>query len=279
VHSVESFTAVDGHGIRAVIFLQGCNKRCVFCCNPDSWSPSSGRTMTVEQVFKPLLPKLGYYRSSGGGITISGGEPLLQPKFCKALCDRARQLGLTAAIDTAADGFEAQWRDLLPSVSLALVCVKSADPQRHRLITGSHDARPHRTLLKFLKCCEQMEVPVWLRYVLMAAEDREEGSRDDVEKRSSDDASDLKTKKKPRRRKDFRDFSTVIDSEILSVAALAKAHANVEGIELLPYHTFGAYKWREMGLEYPLSGMKPPSPETVTRVKRLLERENVRVVV
>ena len=255
MHSVETFTAVDGHGVRAIVFLQGCNKRCVFCCNPDSWSPSSGKTMSVTDVFRPLLPKLGFYRKSGGGVTISGGEPLLQPRFCKALCLRAKALGLTAAIDTAAAGVERQWRDLLPAVDIALVCVKSADPARHEKITGSHDARPHRVLLAFLDACEEFRVTTWLRYVLMsAASGGDEGS-------------------------DFREFATDSDAEVMGVARLAKRHENVAGVELLPYHTFGAYKWREMGLEYPLRGMKPPSVETVARVKQLLERQGVRVVV
>ena len=258
VHSVETFTAVDGHGVRAIVFLQGCNKRCVFCCNPDSWSPSSGKTMTVTQVFRPLLPKLGFYRKSGGGVTISGGEPLLQPRFVKALCLKARELGLTAAIDTAAAGVERQWRDLLPAVDIALVCVKSAHPAKHERITGSHDARPHRVMLAFLDACEAFRVTTWLRYVLMSGGETHDG----------DAKSDG----------DFRDLATDSDAEILGVARLAKRHENVAGVEILPYHTFGAYKWRDMGLEYPLRGMKPPSVETVARVKRLLERQGVRVV-
>ena len=275
---METFTAVDGHGVRAIVFLQGCNKRCVFCCNPDSWSPSSGKTMTVTQVFRPLLPKLGFYRKSGGGVTISGGEPLLQPRFVKALCLKARELGLTAAIDTAAAGVERQWRDLLPAVDIALVCVKSAHPAKHERITGSHDARPHRVMLAFLDACEAFRVTTWLRYVLMSdgSDGDASASEDTRVKRRTVNASGRETKTKPR--KDFRDVATDSDAEVLSVARLAKRHANVAGVELLPYHTFGAYKWRTMGLEYPLSEMKPPSVTTVARVKRLLESEGVRVV-
>ena len=278
MHSVESFTAVDGHGVRAIVFLQGCNKRCVFCCNPDSWSPSSGKTMTVSQVFQPLLPKLGYYKKSGGGITISGGEPLLQPRFCKALCMRAKELGLTAAIDTAAAGVERQWNDLLPAVDIALVCVKSPDPAKHEKITGSHDTRPHRVMLAFLDACEAFRVTTWLRYVLMSdgSDDDASASEDERRRRRAVNAGGSGRETKPL---DFRDVATDSDAEVLSVARLAKSHANVAGVELLPYHTFGAYKWREMGLEYPLRDMKPPSVETVARVKRLLEREGVRVVV
>jgi pyruvate-formate lyase-activating enzyme len=279
VHSVESFTAVDGHGVRAIVFLQGCNKRCVFCCNPDSWSPSSGKTMTVSQVFQPLLPKLGYYKKSGGGVTISGGEPLLQPRFCKALCLRAKELGLNAAIDTAAAGVERQWNDLLLAVDIALVCVKSPDPAKHEKITGSHDTRPHRVMLAFLDACEAFRVTTWLRYVLMSdGSDGDASASEDkrVKRENAVNASGRETKTKPR--KDFRDVATDSDAEVLSVARLAKRHANVAGVELLPYHTFGAYKWRTMGLEYPLSEMKPPSVTTVKRVKRLLESEGVRVV-
>ena len=172
---------------------------------------------------------------------------------------KARELGLTAAIDTAAAGVERQWRDLLPAVDIALVCVKSAHPAKHERITGSHDARPHRVMLAFLDACEAFRVTTWLRYVLMRG----------GETRDGDAKSDG----------DFRDLATDSDAEILGVARLAKRHENVAGVEILPYHTFGAYKWRDMGLEYPLRGMKPPSVETVARVKRLLERQGVRVVV
>ena len=98
-----------GLGIRAIVFLQGCGKRCMFCCNPDSWSPSAGTLMTASQIYERIKPNIPYYRKSGGGITLSGGECLLQPKFSRALCDLAHAHGLTAALDTAATGSPDVW--------------------------------------------------------------------------------------------------------------------------------------------------------------------------
>jgi pyruvate formate lyase activating enzyme len=155
VHSIDSFTAVDGHGIRAIVFLQGCSKRCLFCCNPDSWDPAGGAAMTTAgssaglrvalkdahwsplyrepimcefvssssnwwcclwcrpspplQILKRIKPNVPYYVKSGGGITLSGGECLLQPRFARALCRLAHAHGLTACLDTAASGTPEQW--------------------------------------------------------------------------------------------------------------------------------------------------------------------------
>ena len=183
VHSMDSMTAVDGHGLRLIVFLQGCSKRCVFCCNPDSWSPSAGRWVTVGDVRRALAKNLAYYRRSGGGVTLSGGECLLQPEFCRAVCVMAHRLGVTAAIDTAAAGVETQWRRLLPEVDVALVCVKSADPEKHARITQAHDQRPHRVLMAFLRACDDHGVKVWIRHVLMEA--RIEGGRE-TDARSSE---------------------------------------------------------------------------------------------
>ena len=176
-------TAVDGHGLRLIVFLQGCSKRCVFCCNPDSWSPSAGRWVTVGDVRRALAKNLAYYRRSGGGVTLSGGECLLQPEFCRAVCVMAHRLGVTAALDTAAAGVETQWRRLLPEVDVALVCVKSADPEKHARITQAHDQRPHRVLMAFLRACEDHGVKVWIRHVLMEAR-VEEGVEEEDERAS-----------------------------------------------------------------------------------------------
>lgn len=298
VHSMDSMTAVDGHGLRLIVFLQGCSKRCVFCCNPDSWSPSAGRWVTVGDVRRALAKNLAYYRRSGGGVTLSGGECLLQPEFCRAVCVMAHRLGVTAAIDTAAAGVETQWRRLLPEVDVALVCVKSADPEKHARITQAHDQRPHRVLMAFLRACEDHGVKVWIRHVLMEARVEEgveeederarEGTRrsvgsgtnrDEPEPESeSADEEGTRSRRVETRLDVFRRLATDGDEDVDGVARVVHAHANIAGVELLPYHRFGEYKWREMGLAYPLRGMKTPSKETIERVKARFEARGVTVI-
>ena len=286
-------TAVDGHGLRCIVFLQGCSKRCVFCCNPDSWSPTGGsKLVSVSEVLKTLRRNLRYYRESGGGLTLSGGECLLQPEFCRALCRAARSLGLTAAVDTAAEGTRDQWDELLPNVDLALVCVKSANPAKHRRITRSHDERPHRVMLAFLDACERHGVRTWLRFVLMSdqsrdhrtdpnpnpnATDEEEAKEAEVSRRAiSSPPESVTSSSSPSR---FASFATDGEEEIRGVASLAKRHANVAGVELLPYHEFGVFKWTPMGVPYPLRGMCAPTAETTRRVKARFEALGVRVIV
>ena len=301
-------TAVDGHGLRCIVFLQGCSKRCVFCCNPDTWSPTGGsKLVSVSEVLKTLRRNLRYYRESGGGLTLSGGECLLQPEFCRALCRAARSLGLTAAVDTAAEGTRDQWDELLPHVDLALVCVKSANPEKHRRITRSHDERPHRVMLAFLDACERHGVRTWLRFVLMSDQSRDddtnpnqfssatkeeraeasrpEASRPEASRRASSSPPDTSpspspspspSSSAPRR---FASFATDGEEDIRGVASLAKRHANVAGVELLPYHRFGVFKWTAMGVPYPLRGMRAPTAETTRRVKARFEALGVRVIV
>ena len=227
--------------------------------------------MTVAQVFRQIETSIPYYLSSGGGITLSGGECLLQPRFSKQLCVEARRRGLTAALDSAATGTEQDWDQILPHVDLVLLCVKSSDPQKHQLITGSHDTRPYYTMLAFLAATQRHDVRTWIRFVLMSG--KKEGGDGGA------DATCCGGDKLCSRSFTFGDIATDGEAECKGVAAIAKAHSNVAGVEILPYHKFGVYKWEEMGLAYPLSGMETPTDETLTRVTRLFEAEGIEVIV
>ena len=120
IHSIDSMTSVDGPGLRAMIFFQGCQKRCAFCCNPDSLEENVGKKMATEEVFSALETKMTYYRKSGGGITMSGGECMLQYRFVVALAREARARGLTSIIDTAAAGNDMIWDFVLPHIDMVL---------------------------------------------------------------------------------------------------------------------------------------------------------------
>jgi pyruvate formate lyase activating enzyme len=248
IHSIDSMTSVDGPGLRAIIFFQGCAKRCAFCCNPDSLEEGVGQKMSKEDVFAALETKLAYYKKSGGGITMSGGECMLQYRFVVALAKCARERGLTAIIDTAAHGNDQIWDFVLPHIDMALLCCKSSNPVRYGKITG----RPENfgVMMAFLAKLEEHKVPTWLRFVLMSSDDEE-----------------------------FQDIVTDGEEELLGVAALAKMHKKcIKGVEILPYHNFGTFKYREMHIPYKLEKMKPPSDEVIRRAKKVIEGEGVKVL-
>ncbi|CEG01179.1 Radical-activating enzyme, conserved site [Ostreococcus tauri] len=251
VHSIDSFTAVDGHGIRLIAFLQGCRKRCAFCCNVDSTnaSASKGMVMTVDGVLSKLARNRKYYAASGGGLTLSGGECLLQPDFVKALATGSKALGLTTAIDTAAEGNETVWNEILPHVDIVLLCVKSTNRAKYHRITGT-DADEYDTMRNFLRELDRRKIDTWLRFVLMTDDDER-----------------------------FQKYRTNDADELRDLAALAKSHDGcVRGVELLPYHRFGVYKFAELGLEYKLDGMKTPTIDEIQRAVDFLRAEGVTVV-
>jgi len=255
VHSIDTFTAVDGHGIRCIVFLQGCEKRCAFCCNVDSThaalakTPNPGRTMSVNDIVEILKRNRKYYASSeGGGLTLSGGECLLQPAFVEAVAIKTHEIGLTVAIDTAASGDAETWNRVLPHVDVVLLCVKSSNLEKYKAITGTTE-REYETMRAFLKELNHRRVKTWLRFVLMSDPD----SR-------------------------FVDFRTNDENELRGLAELAKTHECVEGIELLPYHRFGEFKFSELGLEYKLEGMRTPDAEEIHAAQTFLQSQGVTVI-
>ncbi len=158
IHSKETFGALDGPGIRYVLFLQGCNLRCLYCHNPDTW-PKGGQAITPQEVVDDIWRYKNFIRR--GGVTFSGGEPLLQPEFVKAVCDLCRARGIHTAIDTAgALSFESI-REAVDAADLILLDIKSIDPEMCKTLTG----QDNRHALELLDYCEQTHKPVWIRQV------------------------------------------------------------------------------------------------------------------
>jgi pyruvate formate lyase activating enzyme len=163
VHSYDVSTGVDGPGTRFVLFTAGCPLRCLYCANPDTWRMRDGTRMTVSEV----LDEIGKYRRfiqvSGGGVTITGGEPLLQPRFTGAVLRRCRELGLHTALDTS--GYLGDRADdaLLADISLVLLDIKAWDASLYRRITGA-DLHP---TLRFARRLARLGRPAWIRYVLV----------------------------------------------------------------------------------------------------------------
>ncbi|GBF95872.1 pyruvate formate lyase-activating enzyme [Raphidocelis subcapitata] len=238
VHSTESFSAVDGAGIRFLVFLQGCAMRCSFCSNPDTWSLHGGEFVSSKELAKQIRRVLPYLKSSQGGLTCSGGEPLLQPQFTAALFQEAHSMGLTTTLDTTGQGTKHKhWDAVLPHTDSVLFCIKSLDPTKYRGMTGLKQAGA----LRFASELAARSIPFWARYVLIPGH--------------TDGAAD-----------------------VAALAEWAAAQPSILGVELLPYHLFGRNKWEALGLRYPLEGVGTPPPAAVRAVVERLQAAGLNVL-
>lgn len=234
IHSVETFGSVDGPGVRYVIFMQGCNMRCQFCHNPDTWSMDSDDLESTDEVLRKAIRYKSYWGKKGG-ITVSGGEPLLQIDFLLDLFTKAKKQGIHTTLDTCGNPFTreepffAKFNELMKVTDLLLVDIKHIDEAGHKELTGWTNTN----ILDMIQYLDEIKKPIWIRHVL-------------VPQRNADDA-----------------FLVRMD------AFLQQLH-NVERVEILPYHTLGVYKWKELGLAYPLDGVEQPDDALVAHANELL---------
>lgn len=235
VHSLESFGLVDGPGVRFVVFLQGCKLRCKFCHNPETWATSCGKEWKAEDLFKHVYRYRNYW-GKNGGITVSGGEPLLQMQFLYDFFSLAHQKGIHTAIDTAGGPFseEPEYLDMFDSLmkvtNLVILDIKEIDSGKHKELTGKENTN----ILAMARHLSDMGVHMWIRHVLVPnLTDDEEGLI-----KTSEFISTLKT---------------------------------VDRVEVLPYHTLGVFKWQKLGIPYPLDGVVPPTDQEVRRAEELLQ--------
>lgn len=231
VHSLETFGTVDGPGIRFVLFLQGCAMQCLYCHNPDTWDAHAGRMMTVEEVLLEIEPYVDYYRRSGGGVTVTGGEPCLQAAFVTELFTLIkRRWNLHTALDTS--GFcNPEWvEDLLAVTDLVLLDLKSMDAERHLALTAQSNDRA----LAMAETCSERGVSMWIRHVLVPG--------------WTDDEADLR-----------------------ALGKFVETLGHVEKVEVLPYHQMGVSKWAQLGKKYPLDGVEPPSADALERAYALIK--------
>ena len=161
IHSIESFGAIDGPGIRYVLFLQGCSLRCLFCHNPDSWDEESGKLVTSEEIAADIRTYRNFIRS--GGVTLSGGEPLLQPDFVEDLLRRCKEMGIHTAIDTSGSVALQICRKAVDAADLILLEIKAYDPVLCKQLTG----KSNENAWALLQYCEQQKKAVWIRHVLV----------------------------------------------------------------------------------------------------------------
>ncbi|WP_251712691.1 pyruvate formate-lyase-activating protein [Lactococcus ileimucosae] len=239
VHSTESFGSVDGPGVRFIVFMQGCQMRCKYCHNPDTWALKNEKatTRTVEDVMEEALRFRGFWGEKGG-ITVSGGEAMMQIDFVIALFQCAKSLGIHTTLDTSARPFRtdeyitSRIDDLLEVTDLVLLDLKEIDSKRHKALTG----HPNENILEFARYLSDKGQAMWIRHVLVPGE-------------------------------------TDIDEDLEKLGEFVKTLDNVLKFEILPYHTMGEFKWRELGWKYPLAGVKPPTKERVANAKELMKTE------
>ena len=226
-HSYEITGSVNGPGIRFTLYLSGCPLRCQYCQNPDMWTLRSGRRVTVGRMFDEVAKYASFIRTAHGGITVSGGEPMLQIRFLQALLRRCQQdLGLHTAVDTSGFLGARASEDFLDLVDLFLLDIKAGDEELYHLVTSAELA----PTLRFARRLSDRGNPMWLRYVLVPGLT---DAADDVEK----------------------------------VARFTSTLAHVERVEVLPFHQLGAGKWADLQLPYQLADVPPASPELVHRVE------------
>jgi len=225
VHSFEMGSAVDGPGMRFVLFVSGCQFRCLYCHNPDTIKMHNGSMMTVNQIIEEIDEYASFLRKAGG-ITISGGEPLMQAHFISEILYLAKHdLHLHTAIDTQgflAAHLEDHWFE---NVDLVLLDIKHIDPDKHRALTS----QPLQPTLDFAHRLSAMGQKMWIRYVLVP------GYTDAIE-------------------------------DVDKLADFVATLQGVERVEILPFHKMGEHKWEELGYTYRLKDVKPPSVALVKRV-------------
>ena len=236
IHSLESFGSVDGPGIRFLIFLQGCPMRCQFCHNPDSWAVGKGEEYTADE----LLDKAERFRTywgDKGGITVSGGEALMQIDFLIELFEKARQRGINTCLDTSAQPFTRKgvffekFERLMSVTDTILLDIKHINEEEHRKLTR----HSNKNILDCARYLSDIHKPVWIRHVLIPGIT----DKDEYLEQLSDFLSTL---------------------------------SNIERIDVLPYHTLGVYKYEKLGIAYPLEGIVPPTSERVAHATAILQR-------
>lgn len=233
VHSWELVTAVDGPGTRLTTFLSGCPLACLYCHNPDTLAMKDGKPVTSDELLRRIARYRGVFQATGGGITLSGGEVLMQPTFAARILRGAKDLGIHTAIDTSGFLGAAATDEMLDDIDLVLLDVKSGDPDTYQRVTG-RELEP--TLVFGRRLAQRPDGPeVWIRFVLVP---------------------------------DLTDDPENVEKVAAYAASLNELRPGaVTRVEVLPFHQMGRDKWAALGREYLLADTQPPSAELTERVR------------
>lgn len=249
VHSLETFGLVDGPGVRYVVFLQGCRMRCKFCHNPETWNMNGGEVWTAKDLFARAYRYKTYWMKGeklNGGITVSGGEPLLQIDFLIEFFKLCKDKDIHTTLDTSANPFTreepfiSKFNELMKYTDLVMLDIKNIDKVGHKQLTG----HPVDNILDCARYLDEIGKDMWIRHVLVP---------DTLQ------TGDLSYSDR--------------DGQLEELSKFIDTLSNVKRVEVLPYHTLGIQKWEELGIPYKLDGVEPPSDERVENANRILKTD------
>ena len=228
IHSIETCGTVDGPGIRFVVFMQGCPMRCMYCHNPDTWGLNDNKKMSAAQILDKYD---GVKEFCKGGITVTGGEPLLQTDFVVELFKKAKEKNIHTCLDTSGIMFDGsqKYDELIKYTDLIMLDIKHIDDDEHKKLTG----HSNKNVLKFAKYLSENNVPVWIRHVVVPE-------------------------------------ITFDEKYLKELGKFLKTLKNIEALDVLPYHDMGVNKYKTLGLDYPLKNIKPLSKEDTIRARDII---------
>lgn len=231
IHSIETFGTVDGPGVRFVVFFQGCPMRCQYCHNPDTWDMGDGKEKLVDEILEMFERNRSFYKT--GGITATGGEPMMQLDFLTELFTKAKAMGVHTCLDTSGFSFQENERieKLMEVTDLVMLDIKHIDEEEHIELTGCSN----HNILAFARYLDRIKKPVWIRHVVVPG-------------------------------------ITYQEEALKNFGAFLKTLSNVEKLEVLPYHTLGENKYENMGMEYPLKGVPQLSKEEAMEAERIIRK-------
>ncbi|WP_099469646.1 pyruvate formate-lyase-activating protein [Konateibacter massiliensis] len=232
IHSIESFGSVDGPGIRFVVFTQGCPMRCLYCHNPDTWALNLGTQMSVDEILKAYEKNISFYKN--GGLTVSGGEPLVQIDFLIELFEAAKAKNIHTCLDTSGITYNehsselmAKFDRLMAVTDLVMLDIKHINPEEHLKLTKQQNTQ----ILKFARYLDTKKVDIWIRHVVVP---------------------------------------TITDNEkyLFDLGYFIGDLKHLKALDVLPYHTMGKEKYKELGMEYPLADLKDMDKEDAVKAKK-----------
>ncbi len=234
IHSLESFGTVDGPGTRYVVFVQGCPMRCKYCHNPDTWEMNAGTPTDTDYIIEQYERNQAFY--TGGGITVTGGEPLMQIDFLIELFEKAKAKNIHTCIDTSGIAFNpenpelmAKFDRLMKVTNLVMLDIKHIDPEKHFELTKQQN----KNILAFAEYLNEKNVDMWIRHVVVP------GITDD-------------------------------DEYLYKLGYFIGGLKNLKALDVLPYHTMGVTKYEKLGIEYPLKGVPPMDKDKLIDKKQVI---------
>ena len=234
IHSIETCGTVDGPGLRYVIFLQGCPMRCQYCHNPDTWEPGVGEQMTVDEALKSFYNNRAFYRN--GGVTVTGGEPMMQMDFLIELFTKFHADGVHTCLDTSGimfqpsnKVFKEKAEKLFEVTDLVMLDIKHIDDEKHKVLTSHSNEK----ILAFAKYIDNKGIDIWIRHVIVPG-------------------------------------ITLYQEYLRRLGEFMATLKNVKALDVLPYHTMGKVKYQNLGMEYPLGDTREATKEEAKAAKNII---------